>query len=215
MKCAKESLRLYAVTDRSWLGSSNFAVQVEAALRGGVSFVQLREKDCDEQFFMSEALIIKELCQRYQVPFIINDNVDVAIACQADGIHVGQSDMMAANVRSLIKEELILGVSVQNVEQALLAQEMGADYLGVGAVFSTSTKLDADDVSYETLKAICDSVAIPVVAIGGINKSNMMKLKGSGIEGVALVSAIFASENIENECKNLRKLVDEVIHDED
>ena len=211
MKCDKSALSLYGVTDRSWLGDETLAQQVEKSLKGGVTCLQLREKELSDAEFLKEALEIKKLCSSYSVPFIINDNVDIAIKCGADGIHVGQSDMAATNVRKLIGDGMILGVSAQTVEQAILAEKMGADYLGVGAVFPTSTKLDADFVSYDTLKAICQSVSIPVVAIGGITQENLHLLKESGICGVALVSAIYASKDIEGTCKTLYKKISEVI----
>ncbi len=211
MKCEKESMLLYAVTDRSWTGKQTLLQQVESAIQGGATCIQLREKELDEETFLGEAIEMKKLCSKYHVPFIINDNVDIAIKCNADGIHVGQSDMEAGNVRALAGDEMIIGVSAQTVEQALAAQEAGADYLGVGAVFSTTTKLDASDVSRECLKEICDAVNIPVVAIGGINKDNILELSGSGICGVALVSAIFAAEDIQKECAELRKLSSRMI----
>lgn len=154
---------------------------------------------------------MKALCEKYGVPFFINDNVDIAIRCKADGIHVGQDDMEASNVRALVGEDIMIGVSVNCVEQALAAVQAGADCLGVGAMFSTSTKLDADSVSFETLRDICQAVDIPVVAIGGISKDNMMQLKGAGVDGVALVSAIFAAENIEMECRELKVLSEEMV----
>ena len=193
MKFDKQNLLLYAVTDRSWLGEKTLFQQVEEALQGGVTMLQLREKDLDEKSFMEEAAAVKALCARYQVPFLIDDNVSLALRCGADGVHVGQSDMEAGEVRARIGPDKILGVSAQTVSQAVLAQEAGADYLGVGAVFSTSTKLDADTVSLETLREICTAVKIPVVAIGGINEANLPELTGSGINGVAVVSAIFAA----------------------
>ena len=202
----KSVMCLYAVTDRAWTGRQTLNEQVEAAIKGGVTCVQLREKDMSDDEFLKEALEIKEICKKYNVPFIINDNVLVAVKCGADGIHVGQSDMQAQNVRELVGDEMILGVSVQTVEQALEAQNAGADYLGVGAVFRTDTKNDADDVSYDTLKKICNETDIPVVAIGGINKGNIMELKGADVDGVALVSAIFASDDIESECRELYRL---------
>lgn len=211
MKCDKNSLRLYAVTDRSWLNGETLPEQVEKSLRGGISCLQLREKELSYDEFLNEAFEVKMLCEEYAVPFIINDNVDIAIKCKADGIHVGQRDMLATDVRKLVGEDMIIGVSAQTVEQAILAEKMGADYLGVGAVFSTSTKLDADSVSFETLKAICAAVSIPVVAIGGITEENLTKLKGSGICGVALVSAIYASHDIEGTCKRLYSKIGEVI----
>ncbi len=211
MKCDKNSLLLYAVTDSAWTGGKTLYMQVEEALRGGATCIQLREKDLNTDAFLEEAMAIKKLCQLFNVPFIINDNVDIAIRCGADGIHVGQSDMEAGNVRQIVGEHMILGVSAQTVEQAVLAEQNGADYLGVGAVFSTATKPDADRVSHDTLKAICGSVSIPVVAIGGIGKHNMMELGGTGIDGVALVSAIFASPDIENECRELLALTKRMV----
>ena len=150
MKCDKKDLLLYAVTDRRWLGGRRLADQVEEALKGGVTFVQLREKDLDEERFLEEAKEIKELCRRYQVPFVINDNVDIAQAVDADGVHVGQSDMEAGDVRARLGQDKIIGVSAQTVEQALLAESRGADYLGVGAVFATGSKADASEVDHET-----------------------------------------------------------------
>lgn len=211
MKCDNQTLRLYAVTDRSWLNGETLFSQVEKSLKGGVTCLQLREKELSDTEFLAEALEIKELCKGYSVPFIINDNVEIAKVCKADGIHIGQNDMAAADVRKIVGEDMILGVSAQTVEQAILAEKMGADYLGVGAVFPTSTKLDADTVSFETLKAICESVSIPVVAIGGITEDNIKKLNGSGICGVALVSAIYANDDVENACKRLYAKIGEVI----
>ncbi len=211
MNCDKKDLLLYAVTDRAWLGEQTLQEQVEQALRGGVTFVQLREKTLEEEAFYQEAVALKELCGRYGVPFVINDNVALACRVDADGVHVGQDDMEAGNVRAMIGPDKILGVSAQTVEQAVAAQNAGADYLGVGAVFSTSTKLDACEVTWQTLKDICAAVDIPVVAIGGIKKYNVMELAGSGIDGIALVSAIFAAEDIEQECVVLRALTSEMI----
>lgn len=211
MRCNKETMLLYAVTDRYWTGRQTLMEQAEDALKGGITCLQLREKELGDDEFLAEALEMKALCRKYNVPFIINDNVDVAIRCGADGVHVGQSDMEAGSVRELIGEDIILGVSAQTVEQAVAAQMAGADYLGVGAVFSTSTKLDADSVSAETLSEICRAVDIPVTAIGGITKANIMELAGTGIDGVALVSAIFAAEDIEKECRELKKLSSEMV----
>lgn len=210
MRCKKENMLLYAVTDRAWVGKQTLMEQVESALKGGATCIQLREKELDEEAFLTEAIEMKALCERFHVPFIINDNVEIAIKCKADGIHVGQKDMEAGKVRALCGDDKMLGVSVQTVEQAVAAEKAGADYLGVGAVFSTSTKADADDVSHQTLKEICEAVTIPVVAIGGIGKANMKELKGTGIAGVALVSAIFAAEDIEAECRELHLLAKEV-----
>ena len=205
MKFAKEDLLLYAVTDRHWLKDETLENQVEKALQGGATFLQLREKSLDEDIFLAEAKEIQKLCKKYQVPFVINDNVDIALAIDADGVHVGQSDMEALDVRKRLGPDKIIGVSAQNVQQALLAQKHGADYLGVGAVFPTGSKDDAEDVSFETLKAICQAVDIPVIAIGGITKENVSELKGSGICGIAVISAIFAQKDIKAATKELKK----------
>lgn len=211
MRCDKQDLLLYAVTDRSWLGEESLYSQVEKALKGGATFVQLREKELDKEHFLEEAKEIKELCKRYQVPFVINDNVEIAQEADADGVHVGQTDMEAGDVRAKLGPDKIIGVSVQTVEQALLAQERGADYLGVGAVFPTGSKADADEVSHETLKAICAAAEIPVIAIGGISTDNVRRLSGSGICGIAVISAIFAKEDIENAAKELKALAKEMV----
>ena len=211
MKCDKRYMLLYAVTDRAWTGEQTLYEQVEAALKGGVTCVQLREKELDETAFLQEAKDICALCRRYGVPFIVNDNVDVAIACQADGIHVGQEDMAAGEVRRRVGDAMLLGVSVHTVEEARRAVRDGADYLGLGAVFPTSTKTDVEQMTNETLRAICDAVDVPVVAIGGINRGNLLKLSGSGVDGVALVSAIFSAEDIEDTCRKLRLLAEGMV----
>lgn len=211
MKCDKKTMLLYAVTDRMWTGKQTLYEQVEDALRGGVTCVQLREKELDEDAFLKEAIEIKELCHKYQVPFFVNDNVEIAIQCGADGIHVGQEDMAAGAVRALVGDQMMIGVSVHTVEEAIEAVKNGADCLGVGAMFSTSTKLDADVLPMQTLSDICHAVDIPVVAIGGLNKNNIAKLAGTGVDGVALVSAIFAAENIENECRELARISGEMV----
>ena len=211
MKCEKEMMLLYAVTDRMWTGKQTLLEQVEDALKGGVTCVQLREKELDEETFLQEAMEMKALCEKYNVPFFINDNVEIAVKCKADGIHVGQEDMAAAQVRQKVGEDMMIGVSVHSVEEALEAVRNGADCLGVGAMFSTSTKIDVDVLPKEIVRAICDAVEIPVVAIGGISKGNMAELGGTGVDGVALVSAIFAAEDIENECRLLRRLSEEMV----
>lgn len=211
MKCDKRHMLLYAVTDRAWLGRQTLCEQVEAALKGGVTCVQLREKELDKDAFLREAKELCALCRRYGVPFIVNDNVDVAVACGADGVHVGQEDMTAGEVRRRVGEDMLLGVSVHTVEEARRAVRDGADYLGLGAVFPTSTKTDVDQIPNETLRAICGAVDVPVVAIGGINRGNLLKLAGSGVDGVALVSAIFSAENIEETCRELRALSEEMV----
>jgi thiamine-phosphate pyrophosphorylase len=212
--CDKKDLLLYAVTDRSWLGGATLTSQVEKALKGGATIVQLREKELENGEFLKEAIEIKELCGKYRVPFIVNDNVDVALAAGADGVHVGQSDMEAGDVRRRIGEDKILGVSAMSVDQALLAEKRGADYLGVGAVFPTGSKDDADDVSLDTLKAICAAVKIPVVAIGGIGRDNVMKLAGSGICGIAVISAIFAQPDITTAAAELKALTEKMVEEQ-
>ena len=213
MKCDKKGLLLYAVTDRSWLNGETLYSQVEKALQGGATFIQLREKNLDQDHFMEEALELKKLCAAYHVPFVINDNVEIAAKMDADGVHVGQSDMEAQDVRAILGPDKILGVSAQTVEQAVLAEKHGADYLGVGAVFPTGSKDDADDVSYETLKAICGAVSIPVVAIGGITQENVAKLAGSGICGVAVISAIYAAKNIQQASADLKAATEKMLYD--
>ena len=184
MKCGKKDLLLYAVTDRSWLNGDTLYHQVEQAIQGGATFVQLREKELDEGDFLEEAREIQKLCQKYQIPFVINDNVQIAVQIGADGVHVGQSDMKAGDVREKLGLDKIIGVSAQTVEQALLAQKMGADYLGVGAVFHTGSKADADNVSHDTLREICEAVKIPVIDIGGIGSGIVHNLCGKRVQSI-------------------------------
>lgn len=211
MKVARSTMLLYAVTDRAWLGNSTLAEQVEQAIKGGATLIQLREKHLDFEAFLNQAKELKKVTDRYKIPLIINDNIEVALACNADGVHVGQDDMAAGDVRARIGEDKIIGVSAETVEQAVQAEKDGADYLGVGAVFPTSTKLDTEPVTFDTLKAICSAVYIPVVAIGGIKEENIMQLKGSGIAGVAVVSAIFAQPDIEAAASRLAALAKKVV----
>ena len=212
MTCDKKAMLLYAVTDRAWVGKQSLYEQVESALKGGATCIQLREKELDDEAFLNEAIEISALCKQYRVPFFINDNVEIAIKCHADGIHVGQEDMEAAQVRQRVGDDMMIGVSVHSVEEALDAVKNGADCLGVGAMFSTSTKTDVNVLPKETLRDICAAVNIPVVAIGGIGKSNISQLAGVGVDGVALVSAIFAADDIESECRLLRKLSEEMVN---
>lgn len=212
MRLDKKDLLLYAVTDRHWLTEDETLYSVvEKALKGGATFMQLREKKLEEAKFMEEAKEIKALCAQYDVPFVINDNVDLAVSMDADGVHVGQSDMAAGDVRAKIGPGKILGVSAHTVEQAKLAEAQGADYLGVGAVFPTGSKDDADEVRHETLKEICQSVNIPVIAIGGITEENTPRLSGSGICGIAVISAIFGQQDIEEATRVLKKVTKEMV----
>lgn len=207
-KFIRRAMQLYLVTDQTWVITSLYE-DVEKALEGGVTCVQIREKNLSQDIYIQEAKSLKKLCKKYHVPFIVNDNVDVALMMGADGVHVGQSDACAHDVRVRIGNDKILGVSVQNVEQAIKAQSDGADYLGVGAMFSTTTKLDAQTVSHEELKKICETVTIPVVAIGGINEQNLVKLSDSHVDGIAVVSAILASSHITKTTQKLLQTVQE------
>lgn len=209
--CKKEDVLLYAITDRSWLNGRTLYEQVEDALRGGVTFLQLREKHLSYDEYLEEAREIKALCDKYNVPLIINDNVDIALAVDASGVHVGQSDMEAREARAKLGPDKIIGVSAHNVEEALTAVKSGADYLGTGAVFGSGTKEDANKISHDVVRDICKAVDIPVVGIGGITEDNLMELKGTGIDGVAVISAIFARADITAAAKNLKKLTTEMI----
>lgn len=211
MKCDKDMMRLYAVTDRAWVGKQSLYEQVEAALKGGVTCVQLREKDLEEEAFLQEAMELSALCRRYGVPFFVNDHVEIAVKCGADGIHVGQEDMEVSRVRQIVGNQMMIGVSVHSVEEALKAAADGADCLGVGAMFATSTKTNTNVLAKETLRDICAAVEIPVVAIGGIDQDNLCSLSGTGVDGVALVHAIFASEDIEQVCRQLRQRSEKMV----
>ena len=208
----EKDLLLYAVTDRHWLNGRTLYEVVKESLDGGATFIQLREKELDNEHFLEEAKELKKLCAEYKVPFVINDNVDIAIQMDADGVHVGQSDMEAGDVRAKLGPDKIIGVSAQTVEQAILAEKRGADYLGVGAVFPTGSKDDADDVSHETLKAICDAVSIPVIAIGGITVDNTQELAGTGICGIAVISAIYAADDIPAATAKLKEVTKNTIN---
>ena len=211
MKCDPKDLLLYAVTDRHWLNGRTLVDVVKESLDGGVTMIQLREKSLDEGKFLEEAKELQALCRERHVPFIVNDNVDIAKAMDADGVHVGQDDMEALDVRAKLGPDKIIGVSAHTVEEALLAEKQGADYLGVGAVFPTSSKSDVGEMSYETLKAICKAVSIPVVAIGGISGENVGKLAGSGICGVAVISAIYAAKDVKAAAADLKATVKEML----
>lgn len=207
----KDALSLYGITDRYWLNGRPLIHDVQLALEGGVTMIQLREKNLDEESFYREAIEIKELCKKFHVPFIINDNVELAKKVDADGIHVGQNDMAAQNVRAIIGPDKILGVSTQTVEEAILAQKMGADYLGVGAVFPTGSKDDCWVLSHDLCREICSAVTIPVVAIGGINLGNISKLSGLGFSGISLISAIFGQNDIKSAAMKLKEEVSKII----
>lgn len=214
MKCDKRDLLLYAVTDRSWSEGTTLGAQVEEALRGGATFVQLREK-ADREALRAEALEIQAVCRRYGVPFVINDDVALAKEIDADGVHVGQDDMEAGDVRAILGADKIIGVSAHNVEEALRAERHGADYLGVGAAFTTSSKPEAGHIDAETIRAICETVKIPVIAIGGIKEENLLQLRGNGLCGVAVISAIFAQKDIEAATRRLHALAEEMAGDQE
>lgn len=203
MKVKSEQMTVYAVTDRAWTGEKSLMEQVKEALEGGITFLQLREKKLSKEAFLQEAKEMKQLAEKYKVPFVINDNIEIAQKSGADGVHVGQDDMPVEEVRKILGEDKIIGVSAHNVEEALKAQKSGADYLGVGAVCQTATKSDASVVSMEEMKKICESVSIPVVAIGGIHKDNLSMLENTGVDGIAVVSAIFAAKDIKEAAREL------------
>ncbi len=196
-----KELKFYLVTDSDILRGRDFYNCIEEALKGGVTMLQLREKNASGKEFLEKAIKLRELTKKYNVKFIINDRVDIAMLCDADGVHVGQSDIPANKVRELMGEDKIVGVSARTVEEAIRAKENGADYLGVGAMFNTRTKLDAKSVSIEKLKEIKERVELPLVAIGGLSLSNIDKLKECNIDGYAVVSAILGAENIKLECE--------------
>ena len=209
----KDSMLLYAVTDRAWLKENEDLTSVcKSVIENGATFLQIREKDLDEGTFEQEAEALKKLCAQYHIPFVVNDSVEIALDIDADGVHVGQSDIKGRDIRSMIGNEKILGISAGTVEEAIAAEKAGADYIGVGAVFGTSTKKNARNLTVEKLKEISESVSIPVVAIGGIGVSNIMELVESGVDGVAVVSAIFAAENPGEATAKLLKLSKEMVH---
>lgn len=206
----KFDLHVYAVTDRSWTGKQTFLEQLETALEAGVTLVQLREKELDDDAFLEEAKAVKALTDRYGVPLLINDNVQVAMACDAAGVHVGQEDLEAGRVRELLGPDKIIGVTAKTVEQAKRAEAAGADYLGSGAVFGSATKKNAIPMTKELLTQITHAVSIPVVAIGGINRRNILELEGTGVAGVAVVSGIFAEEDIAAAVRELKEKADRI-----
>lgn len=215
MKFTRDEIRrgmtLYAVTDRSWLGERTLPQAVEAVLKGGATFLQLREKELDQASLLAEAGELRTIAGRYHVPFVVNDSVEAALACGADGVHVGQKDLMGRDVRALIGPDKILGITANTVELAVAAERAGADYIGAGAVFGTTTKQDAKSLSLETLREICRAVSIPVVAIGGVNADNLPRLAGTGAAGAAVVSALFAQPDPEEAARRLRHLADRMV----
>ena len=211
MKFNKEMLLLYAVTDRTWVGKQSLLEQIEDALKGGVTIVQLREKELDEESFTAEAIQVRDLCHKYNVPLIINDNVDVALKSGADGVHVGIEDTPVDEIRTRVPADFIIGATCKTIEQALTAEAAGADYMGVGAVFPSPTKNNAIRITNEQLKSICSSVSIPAVAIGGISHDNILEIRGSKVSGAAVVSAIFSAENIEAAAAELKEMAREVV----
>ena len=213
MKFDERSLLLYAVTDRQYLSGISLVTAVEQAITGGATMIQLRERELADQQFIQLAHTVKVITDHYRVPLIINDNLAVALAGDAAGLHVGQDDISATEGRSQLPADKIIGVSVQTVEQALAAEKAGADYLGVGAVFATSSKNDAQSVTVDTLRQICRAVEIPVVAIGGICENNVHLLKASGIKGIAVISTIFAKSNIKSAASQLYRAAHEMISD--
>ena len=214
MRFDRGQLLIYAVTDRAWTGKMSLYDQVEAALKGGATMVQMREKgltDENVQDYLEEARRLRRLTERYNVPFLIDDHVKLALLCGADGVHVGQSDMEAGRAREILGPDKILGVTAKTVEQALKAQDQGADYLGSGAVFGTSTKSDALPMTKERLGEVCRSASIPVVAIGGICLENIEKLQGSQVAGAAIVSGIFGARDIEATTRQLRQKMEKCL----
>lgn len=206
----KEAMCLYAVTDSMWLQGRTLPEVVEEALKGGATFMQIREKELPYNEFVQLARKVKAVTDRYHVPYVIDDEVEIAKEIDADGVHIGQSDKDLIEARKILGQDKIIGVSAETVEQAVEAEKNGADYLGVGSIFTTSTKLDAQAVSLNTLYEICKAVSIPVVAIGGITVDNILQLKGTGVDGVAVVSAIFAAENIKRSTETLLELAREL-----
>lgn len=210
----KKSMCLYAVSDSMWLNGRTLPEVIEEALEGGATFMQIREKELAYEEFVELAREVKKITDQYHVPYVVNDEVMIAKEIDADGVHIGQSDQELVEARKILGPDKIIGVSAQTVEQALEAEKNGADYLGVGSIFTTSTKLDADDVSLETLREICDAVSIPVVAIGGIKANNILDLKGTRVDGVAIVSGIFAADNIKEATNKLLEISKQLVQGE-
>lgn len=212
MKINKENMLLYAITDRKWLNGRTLVSQVEEVLKNGATFLQLREKNLSYNELVKEAIQIKKITAKYKVPFVINDNIYAALEAGADGVHIGQSDASYQKARKLLGDNKIIGMTAHNINEALAAQKAGADYIGAGAVFTTSTKQDTIPMPFNTLKEITDNVSIPVVAIGGINHKNIKELKGLGINGVAVISALFAQEDISAATARMLDLSREIVN---
>jgi len=213
MKFDKKMLLLYAVTDRAWVGKQTLLEQIEDALKGGATIIQLREKKLDEDSFVEEAIQVRDLCHKYNVPLIVNDNVDVALKSGADGVHVGIEDAPVEEIRHRVSADFIIGATCKTVEQAKIAEAAGADYMGVGAVFPSPTKTNAVRITNEQLREIASSVSIPAVAIGGIDYDNVCEIKGRSVSGVAVVSAIFGAEDIEKATALLKERVKAVVEE--
>lgn len=211
MSISREQMKLYVVTDRSWLNGKLFIEEIEKTLQGGATLIQLREKELNYDEFLREAKEVKKLTDKYNIPLIINDNVKIVMEINTSGVHIGQGDMDATEVRRLLGKDKILGVTAKTVEQAIKAEKAGASYLGVGAAFSTSTKLDTRVITFEAIRDICKAISIPVVAIGGIDETNIMNLKGLGIDGVALVSSIFAKSDVLQATKQMLNLSEDIL----
>lgn len=205
MRLSKDDLLLYAITDRRDTDKKTFFEKIEKALQGGVTILQLREKELDEDSFVNEAIEVKALCRKHGVPLIINDNVNVALKSGADGVHVGIEDMPIDEIRRTVPDSFIIGATCKTVEQAQSAERLGADYMGVGAVFPSPTKKNAVRITREQLKEICASVSIPAVAIGGISLENVDELKGGGMSGIAVVSAVFSADDIQKAASLLKE----------
>lgn len=213
MKEIAKALRLYVITDRSFLQGKTVEEMVTEALSGGVTMVQLREKDLSEEEFLKEAMRVKVICRKFHVPLIINDSISVAIKSGADGVHLGQSDL-PEDLRELKKRNLIVGITAKTIKQAKMAEAMGADYLGVGALFGSQTKQDARSITLDECRAVCESVSIPAVGIGGVNEKNIEKLKGLPLQGVAVISALFGKEDVKGAAEKLRNLVSQYLCEE-
>ena len=212
MKLESEKLRFYAITDRNCIGRRDFLTAIEAALEGGVTMLQLREKGLPERELIEEAVRVKALCKRYSVPLIINDNYRAALEAGADGVHVGIEDAPVAEIRKLAGDGFIIGATAKTIGQAQTAQAAGADYLGIGAVFPSPTKQNAIRITAAQFREIRESVTLPAVAIGGITLENLRELEGIGADGFALVSAVFAQEDITSACRALGGRIQKIIN---